>query len=157
MDQVLTGKVAVVTGASKGIGAGAARALAAHGASVVVNYVSSKTGADAVVAEITRAGGKAVAVKGDVSKASEARHPQQMQARAGCWKPTSGAICSIALFRVLRRDMLMACPIDELKDAAVARLDSVSVVLGCLDVRGFAARKAAHPSSGCTSRKRSPC
>jgi 3-oxoacyl-[acyl-carrier protein] reductase len=68
----LTGKVAVVTGASKGIGAGIAKALAAEGASVVVNYASSKAGADTVVAAITSAGGKAVAVGGDVSKAAEA-------------------------------------------------------------------------------------
>jgi 3-oxoacyl-[acyl-carrier protein] reductase len=69
----LKGKVAVVTGASKGIGAGIAKALAAEGAAVVVNYASSKSGADAVVAEITAAGGRATAVKGDVSIATEAR------------------------------------------------------------------------------------
>ena len=69
----LTGKVAVVTGASKGIGAGIAKALGAAGASVVVNYASSKAGADAVVAAITTAGGKAIAVGGDVSKAAEAQ------------------------------------------------------------------------------------
>jgi len=69
----LIGKVAVVTGAPKGIGAGIAKALAAEGASIVVNYASGKARADAVVSAITKAGGKAVAVKGDVSKAAEAR------------------------------------------------------------------------------------
>src|SRR5476651_133990 len=69
----LTGKVAVVTGASKGIGAAIAKSLAAAGASVVVNYASSKSGADTVVSAITAAGGKAVAVGGDVSKAADAQ------------------------------------------------------------------------------------
>ena len=64
----LANKVAVVTGASKGIGAAIARALAAEGASVVVNYASSRAGADKVVAEITGNGGKAVAVQADVAK-----------------------------------------------------------------------------------------
>lgn len=67
----LTGKVAVVTGASKGIGAGVAKELAAQGASVVVNYASSKEGAEKVVAEITKAGGKAIAVGGSVATAAE--------------------------------------------------------------------------------------
>jgi 3-oxoacyl-[acyl-carrier protein] reductase len=67
----LTGKVAVVTGASKGIGAGIAKELAAQGASVVVNYASSKEGAEKVVAEITKAGGKAIAVGGSVANAGE--------------------------------------------------------------------------------------
>jgi 3-oxoacyl-[acyl-carrier protein] reductase len=68
MRRKLKGKVAVVTGASKGIGAGIAKALADEGASVVVNYASSKEGADRVVAEIAARGGIALAVQGDVSK-----------------------------------------------------------------------------------------
>jgi 3-oxoacyl-[acyl-carrier protein] reductase len=67
----LTGKVAVVTGASKGIGASIAENLAAEGASVVVNYASSKAGAEAVVERIRKKGGKAVAVQADVSKAED--------------------------------------------------------------------------------------
>jgi 3-oxoacyl-[acyl-carrier protein] reductase len=67
----LTGKVAVVTGASKGIGAGIAKALGAQGASVVVNYASDKSGADKTVAEITKAGGKAVAVGASVAKSAD--------------------------------------------------------------------------------------
>jgi 3-oxoacyl-[acyl-carrier protein] reductase len=69
----LTGKVAVVTGASKGIGASIAEHLAAEGASVVVNYASSKSGADAVVQRITAKGGKAIPVQADVSKPDDIR------------------------------------------------------------------------------------
>ncbi len=67
----LTGRVAVVTGASKGIGAGIAKGLAEEGAAVVVNYSSSKAGADQVVGEIKKKGGKAIAIQGDVASASD--------------------------------------------------------------------------------------
>src|SRR6266480_672246 len=70
-NQKLTGQVAVVTGASKGIGAGIAKHLAAEGASVVVNYASSKEGADQVVDEIAKGGGEAIAVQANVAKKNE--------------------------------------------------------------------------------------
>src|SRR5262245_46257016 len=73
MAKKLSGKVAVVTGASKGIGAEIARQLAAEGAAVVVNYASSKGGADRVVSEIVGKGGKAVAVQADLAKPDDVR------------------------------------------------------------------------------------
>jgi len=69
----LAGKVAVVTGASKGIGTAIALALAAEGAAVVVNYASSRSGADAVVERIVKAGGQALAVQADVAQAEQAQ------------------------------------------------------------------------------------
>jgi 3-oxoacyl-[acyl-carrier protein] reductase len=69
----LSGKIAVVTGASKGIGAGIAKGLAAEGAAVVINYASSKDGADRVVADIKAKGGKAIAVQGDVAKTADVK------------------------------------------------------------------------------------
>jgi 3-oxoacyl-[acyl-carrier protein] reductase len=69
----LTGKVAIVTGASKGIGAGIAKGLAAAGAAVVVNYAGSKEGADAVVRDIVAKDGKAIAVQADVAKADDVK------------------------------------------------------------------------------------
>lgn len=71
--QRLKGKTAIVTGASKGIGAAIAKAYAAEGAKVVVNYASSKAGADNVVKEITNAGGKAIAIQGNVSESNDVK------------------------------------------------------------------------------------
>ena len=84
----LKGKVAVVTGASKGIGAGIAKGLAEEGASVVVNYSSSKEGADRVVEEIKSKGGKAIAVQGDVAKSADVQ-----RIFAETKKPTVGWTC----------------------------------------------------------------
>jgi 3-oxoacyl-[acyl-carrier protein] reductase len=69
----LSNKVAVVTGASKGIGAAIAKGLAAEGAAVVVNYSTSKQGADSVVSQVVKNGGKAIAVQGDVSKSADVK------------------------------------------------------------------------------------
>jgi 3-oxoacyl-[acyl-carrier protein] reductase len=69
----LNGKVAIVTGASKGIGASIAKSLAAAGAAVAVNYASSRDGAERVVADIKSGGGRAIAIKGDVAKAADVR------------------------------------------------------------------------------------
>ena len=78
----LAGKVAIVTGASKGIGAAAAKALAAEGAAVAVNYSSGKEGAERVVSQITREGGKAIAIQADVSKAADVKRMFEETKRA---------------------------------------------------------------------------
>ena len=86
MDKKLEGKIALVTGASKGIGAAIALRLAGEGAAVAVNYSSSKEGADRVVAEITRKGGRAVAVYGNLAK------PEEIKGVVDATKKTFGAI-----------------------------------------------------------------
>ncbi|QNI36341.1 glucose 1-dehydrogenase [Edaphobacter albus] len=78
----LTGKVAIVTGASKGIGADIARGLAAEGASVVVNFASSRDGADKVVSQIAAQGGRAIAVQGNVAKESDIKRLFEETAKA---------------------------------------------------------------------------
>lgn len=75
----LEGKVAIVTGASKGIGAGIAKEFGLEGAAVVVNYSSDQKGAESVVKEITDHGGKAIAVHGDVSKSEDVKKYSKKQ------------------------------------------------------------------------------
>ena len=73
-DGKLNGKVAVVTGASKGIGADIAKRFAAEGAAVVVNYASSKEGADRVVDQIAKRGGRAIAIRANVARKADIEH-----------------------------------------------------------------------------------
>jgi 3-oxoacyl-[acyl-carrier protein] reductase len=117
MAKKLNGKVALVTGASKGIGAGIAKELAAHGASVVVNYASSKEGAEQVVSEIKASGGNAVAVGGSVTKASD------IEALFATAKKTYGKLDIL----VNNAGVYAFAPIEQVTEAEINRIYSTNV------------------------------
>lgn len=125
----LKGKVAVVTGASKGIGASIARGLAAAGAAVVVNYSSSKEGAESVVSDITGKGGKAIAVQGDVSKAADVKR---------LFKETQKAFGSLDIL-VNNAGVYKFQPLEEVSEAEFHRTFNTNV-LGLIMTTQEAAR-----------------
>jgi len=114
----LTGKVAVVTGASKGIGAAIAKGLAKEGAKVVVNYASSKADGEKVVAEIKAAGGEAIAVQADVSK------QQDVDRLIGAAKSTYGKIDVL----VNNAGVYEFAPIDQITEQSFRRMFDLNVL-----------------------------
>ncbi|CAH2605829.1 Uncharacterized oxidoreductase MexAM1_META1p0182 (plasmid) [Rhodovastum atsumiense] len=126
----LTGKVAVVTGASKGIGAEIARRMAAEGAAVVVNYSSSGEGADKVVSDIVGAGGKAMAVQGDVAVADDV---ERIFARA---KSAYGTVSILVNNAGVYRFM----PIEEVTEGEVRRQFDINVLGLLLATRAASAQ-----------------
>jgi 3-oxoacyl-[acyl-carrier protein] reductase len=132
----LAGKIAIVTGASKGIGAATAKALAAQGAAVVVNYATSKSDADSVVNTITKAGGRAIAVQGDVSKAADAK------------KIVAAAIAAFGRLDILVNNsgVYAFAPLEAVAEADFRRMFDVNV-LGLLLVTQAAAPHMGEGSS----------
>ena len=114
----LSGKVAVITGASKGIGAGIAKEFAAQGASVVVNYASAKSDVDKVVDEITKRGGKAVAVQANVAKKSEVQR---------LFAETEKALGKIDIL-INNAGVYEFVPLEEVTEQQVHRLFDVNVL-----------------------------
>lgn len=121
----LQSKVALVTGASKGIGAGIARELAAAGAAVVVNYASDRIGAESVVAEITAAGGQAMAMQGDVAKAADV---------AALFERTQAAFGSLDLL-VNNAGIYQTMPVVELTEAEFHREININLLGPLLVIR----------------------
>jgi 3-oxoacyl-[acyl-carrier protein] reductase len=121
----LQNKVALVTGASKGIGAGIARELAAAGAAVVVNYASDRIGAESVVAEITAAGGQATALRGDVAKAADV---------AALFERTQAAFGSLDIL-VNNAGVYQTMPVAELTEAEFHREININLLGPLLVIR----------------------
>ena len=121
----LNGKVAVVTGASKGIGASIAEHLAAEGASVVVNYATSKAGAEAVVARIAKNGGKAIAVQGDVAQ------PSDIERLFAETKREYGKVDIL----VNNAGVYEFAPLEQITTGNISRSISISTLRGCCSRR----------------------
>jgi 3-oxoacyl-[acyl-carrier protein] reductase len=133
----LEGKVAVVTGASKGIGAGIAKELAAQGASVVVNYSSSKADAENVVAEIVKHGGKAIAIGGSVAKAKDVDD---------LFAETKKAFNKVDIL-VNNAGVYAFAPLENITEAEIARLFGINVTGLLLTTK--AAVALFPPNGGC--------